>query len=124
MAQSSSETGTGSAKRPKVEWTLWALLGVLGIGVVIAVKVHLARAYELSPEGQLHGDMDEATGALEMVLKKTPADQRLALLLKSAQDPNPGLRYAAIDALGSSGTPGTADVLEHAFEDSSSVVRQ
>ena len=32
MAQSSSETGTGSAKRPKVEWTLWALLGVLGIG--------------------------------------------------------------------------------------------
>jgi peroxiredoxin len=72
----------------------------------------------------LQGDMETATGSLETVLAKTPAEQRVPLLLKYVRQPNSGLRYAAVDALGEAHGPEVADAVAGAFTDSASVVRQ
>ena len=100
--------------------TTWWLLGVLVVVSVVAV----ARLVTSRPPDPLHGDSDDATGALEQVLARTPAAARKPLLLKYVQDSSPGLRYAAVDALGSESGPDAAAAIEHAFLDSSSMVRQ
>ena len=73
---------------------------------------------------RLHGDSDEATAALVEVQAGTPPSDRQASLLRLRQDPNPGTRYAAVDALGAGKGPAAADAVEAAFTDSSAEVRE
>ncbi len=106
--------------------TTWLLLGLLLVlcGVALARQLLRHPKQPESQEARLHGDSDSATGALDEVLNKTPPDQRLAVLLKDTQDPSPGLRYAAIDALGSEHTPAVEDAIERGFTDSFSRSRE
>jgi peroxiredoxin len=104
----------------------WLLAGLLLVAVALAIRLHWTR-HPKAPESQtekLHGDFDDSTGAMSDLLSKTPESQRLPLLLKDVQDVSPGLRYAAVDALGEIQTPAAVDAIERSFTDSSSVVRQ
>lgn len=102
-------------------WGLAALLAALAVAAAIRWAPN-APSTEL--DAQLRGDAEEAVGALSAVLDKAPPGRRLPLLLRYANDGSPGLRYAAIDALGDRRGPEAADALERAFKDSSSAVRQ
>lgn len=127
MPQSFIEPQSLPKNGPKRAWTFWLLIGLLGVGLFAAVRMRLLIAkaeVKTSDEQMKQGDMEEASNALEGVLKTTPPDKRQALLLKSANDSNYGLRYAAVDILGSDHMAGSADTLEHAFQDSSSEVRK
>ena len=75
------------------------------------------------PFDPLHGGAEDATDSLSDILAKTPANERLPLLLKAANDPSPGLRYAAIDKLSERHDQKVAAPLETAFQDSSALVR-
>lgn len=100
------------------------LLGLLGV-IVIGAGVEVYRENSpVTPEQALRGDHEHAPVALSLILKKTPAEQRLPLLLKYVDDENPNLRYAAVDALGTISSPQAADALERAFRDSASMARQ
>lgn len=97
------------------------LLGMLI--VVVGIQQWRDRAHA-KPADDMHGDSETASAALSVTLAKTPEAQRLPLLLHNITDASPGLRYAAVDALGDLKTPVAADAIEAAFGDSSSVVRQ
>lgn len=104
------------ARADRFRW-MWALLGLLVI--VLAVET----AIRTRPEDPLKGDDEDATVGLAAVLSKTPPSGRIALLRKSAQDSNPGLRFAAVEAMGDTKDPALAGDVERAFTDSSSIVR-
>lgn len=110
-----AKSSRGSAR------TLFLLLAlVLAAGGLISRVRHR----QPDPEDALHGDSDEALVALESRLKKTPPAEKIPLLLQYAAQESPGLRYAAVDALGRERAPEVADALEKAFLDSASLVRQ
>lgn len=73
---------------------------------------------------RLRGDSEESLTALDELQAQTPPQGRLAQLLRLSDDPAPGLRYAAIDALGARLEPSAADAVGRAFSDSASPVRQ
>lgn len=73
---------------------------------------------------RLRGDSEESLTALDELQAQTPPQGRLPQLLRLSDDPAPGLRYAAIDALGARPEPSAADAAERAFSDSASTVRQ
>ena len=75
------------------------------------------------PFDPLHGGAEDATDSLIDLLAKTPAEKRLPLLLQDANDPSPGLRYAAIDKLSEYHNQEVAAPIEAAFQDSSVMVR-
>lgn len=102
---------------------LACLFAVLIVGS-IWVRVRLGGSEERSVEEAIRGDADEAVAALEQVLAEQPPGKRPALLLRYADDPSPGLRYAAVDALLGLRLPEHADAIEAAMTDSSSRVRQ
>jgi peroxiredoxin len=107
----------------QVPRTTWALLGIFV--VVATVGVATAFAHHRTPHfDPLNGDMDTATGAVADILKKTPEVEQTPLLLTYLQRPNPGLRYAAVDALGDQHGPQVRDAIAGAFTDSASIVRQ
>jgi thiol-disulfide isomerase/thioredoxin len=107
------------SKRNSTPQLMIILLLVAAIGAIL-----FWRNRQSSAEDDLHGDSEHASLALGDTLRKTPEADRLPLLLKHANDPSPGLRYAAIDALGNDPSPRAIAAIEHAFTDSSSVVRQ
>lgn len=93
---------------------------ILAIGGAVALRI-----YARPPvENALHGDQEDAADALPELLARTPAPDRTALLLKSAQEPYDGLRYAAVDALGKTKGAAATDAIEAAFQDSSAEVRK
>jgi peroxiredoxin len=94
---------------------------IVVVVAAIAQRTLHSRQVDSDP---LHGDSETASGALADLLAKTPAAQRAPMLLSDVQAPYPGLRYAAVDALGDIHTPQAADAVERAYTDSSSVVRQ
>jgi peroxiredoxin len=102
----------------------WFLCGVLIALTAVAVVQLLPRNEKDDPQAQLRGDAEEAAVALPLVLSGTPPAQRKPLLLQYVEDGNPGLRYAAVDALGDQRGPEVAAALERAFTDSSSMARQ
>ena len=57
---------------------------------------------------RLHGDSDDATAALAEMQAGMPQNGREASLLRLSQDPHPGTRYAAVDALGAEKSPAAA----------------
>ena len=106
-----------------------ALLAVVaGVAILAALFVRyqslLQEREEHSVEHRLRGCPDEAVGALGEVLASTPVEQHKGLLLRYADDLSPGLRYAAVDALGGLEDRSTAPAIERAFRDNASIVRQ
>ncbi len=95
------------------------------VTLALFAAVTTARLMKASPPAfdPLHGDAEDATDSLIELLAKTSADQRLPLLLRYANDPGPGLRYAAIDKLSEYHSEAVAAPLETAFQDSSVLVR-
>lgn len=110
--------------KQRVPTSTWALLGVLLVLIVVAILHPFAKKERKDPQEELYGHTEEAVDALANVLRRTPPEQRLPLLQKYSQDESPGLRYAAVDALGNEKGTEAADALERAFADSASVVRQ
>ena len=110
------------SSRPSRRSALLLTLLVALLAVAVGQYAWNHRRSEL--DIRLHGDMDDATSALDEVMTKTAASQRMPKLMKFAQDASPGLRYATMDWLKLERDPGVADALESAFQDSSSVVRQ
>ena len=100
----------------------------IAFGVLIAALVAGAAVvrYQFGPaaEDPLHGDADQAPFAMASALTKTPEAEREAQLQRYANDPSPGLRYAAVDHMADSKHSKRADALERAYTDSSSLVRQ
>ena len=122
MSQTSSPVEFNGDRRKPVRWFPWALLFLAMLTTVGLTKTYLShRAHDENP---LHGDADTASAGLDDLLKKTPTEQRIPLLRKYLHDTNPGLRYAAVDALGDSAEPAVARDIEGAFTDSASIVRQ
>ncbi len=122
MNLSSESNSLPPAPRKPSRWivgALWILAILMAAGVT--------RAYLLShksDDNPLHGDMDAATVGVADLMKKTALDKRMPLLKNYLKDSNPGVRYAAVDAMGDSGDPTTANDIENAFSDSASIVRQ
>ena len=93
------------------------------LALLAAVTTARLLKHNPPPFNPLHGDAEDATDSLIGVLAKTPSDERLPLLLRHANDPSPGLRYAAIDKLSEYRSKEVAGPLESAFQDSSALVR-
>ncbi len=100
-------------------WTLSALLIFAGIAVR-----QKAERFAGPLENPLEGDTEEAAAGVAEILERLPADQHLPRLKAFLQSSNPGLRSAAVDALGETGKPEVAPEIETAFLDSASIVRQ
>jgi len=108
----------------RVPTSTWILLSILLIVIIVAFVHPFAKKESHETQVAPYGDIEEATAALAEVLLRTPPAQRLSLLLRYAQDKSPGLRYAAVDALGNEQGTAAAKALEQAFADSASHVRQ
>lgn len=105
-------------------WLILAV-GLVAIVAALAFRFQVASEHHAAPlEEQLRGSADDAAATLPEVLRRTPKARQPALLTRYADDPSPGLRYAAVDALGDLKLPETAGVIERAFADNSSQVRQ
>ena len=108
--------------RSRFTLRILTVVAILLVGVLI-LSTRLTGQLGAAKAGLL-GDSDEAVGAIGPALARLPEKDRLAFLLRSAQDPHAGLRYAAVDALSQYPSPATASALELAFQDSASIVRQ
>ncbi len=102
---------------------LGLLCAVVGLGGLVTYQRH-QRDRPPTLMQRLHGDSDEATAALAEIQAGLPQNGREPYLLRLSQDPHPGARYAAVDALGAEKAPAGADALERAFTDSSAEVRE
>src|SRR5437763_11704807 len=122
MEQQAAEAGKAGAHSSRTLW-LALIVGLLLIGVAGVIRTAHERRHSEAEVVPLRGGAEETPAALEDALARTAEKDRLPLLLKYAQDPSPGLRYAAVDALGSQRGPAAAEAVERAFQDSSSVVR-
>jgi peroxiredoxin len=117
--------------KPASSRTVWLLIGLLLLILIVAFSPPVARLRQRAGAGSSeagaerhHGGSDAALGEVAEQLERTPAPQRVPLLLKHLDAPSPGLRYAAVDALGDERDSVAAEAIERAFTDSSSVVRQ
>jgi len=99
----------------------------LGLVLLVLTLTLIGRwvvQHNAPPENPMHGDGEEAAAALDTALARMPTANRLPYLLQSVRDSHPGLRYAAVDALGEYHSAEAADAIEQAFGDSASTVRQ
>lgn len=112
--------------RPTRRGALLAVIAAVAILAALYVRYQsvLQEKEEHSVEHRLRGCPDDAVGALSEVLASTPIEQHKGLLLRYADDRSPGLRYAAVDALGGLEDRSTAPAIERAFRDNASIVRQ
>jgi peroxiredoxin len=122
MDQSSTQTGSDNRAGKRFTWFHGAV-GTLILLLLLASAQYLRR-HRHEAVNPLQGDSDMALSGVADVLSKTPAEQRVPLLRTYAQDANPGLRYAAVDALAATHQPEVAEDIERAFMDSASIVRQ
>jgi len=106
-----------SASRPR--WL--SVLLLLVVAALIFRLIHDRAAHGKDP---LRGNLEETPLALEDALERMPNASRLPLLLTYAHDPCPALRYAALDQLSNRPSRQVADLLEQAFLDSDSKVRE
>ena len=105
-----------TARRPAV-----LAFVLLTVGLVLIGRLAIGRIF--GARNTVHEGAAEAGGQLESALERMPDAARLPYLLKAAQDPSPGLRYAAVDALSRYHSTDAADAIEFAFLDSASTVR-
>ena len=93
------------------------------LGGAIATRVQFANG-KTKPD-PLRGDSDESTSALADKMNALPQSEQITTLKSYVTDASSSLRYAAIDRLGEQHVaPRVADILENAYTDSSSIVRQ
>ena len=106
--------------------TTWLLLGLLLVAGAVALSPPVARLRrQHGDSGHHHGGSEAAVELVAAQLSKTPAAERVSLLVKHLDAESPGLRYAAVDALGEQTGSVAADAMEQrAFRDSSSPVRE
>ena len=105
---------------PKRFWVLLTALIIIAVaGGGWTYMEHRAP----SLNDQLHGDSDSATNALGTLQAETPDSQKLPQLLRLMNDPQPGTRAAAADALAAQSNPAAISALEQAYQDSSAQVR-
>ncbi len=97
--------------------------GVAGALLMIAIAL-LIRWQAIPAEDPLRGDAEDTSVALAKTLAPLSDSARISELRRFAADPSPGLRFNAIDTLSERKDPALADVLEQAYTDSSSIVRQ
>jgi cytochrome c biogenesis protein CcmG/thiol:disulfide interchange protein DsbE len=121
MGQSSTQTEPGNRSRRRITRLPWAVSALVLLSLLASFQLLRHRHKDVNP---FLGDSDMALAGVAEVLDRTPAEQRVPLLRKYARDANPGLRYAAVDALGATHRPEVADDIERAFMDSASLARQ
>ncbi len=92
--------------------------------IIIGLLFIAFKSRSQSTSDPLDGDMEEASLGLSNLIEKTPVDKKWSTLVTSTHSANPGLRYAAIDAISSLRTPDAVRLLEDALHDSASHVRQ
>jgi peroxiredoxin len=100
---------------------LFTILGVSTVWLVAASAIRSSHHHY--GEDALHGDSDEAMGALTVQLEHMPPSQHKAALLQYVASDEPGLRYAATDGLGQQHGADVVAALENSFRDSSYMVR-
>lgn len=111
------------AQRPKFSGARRLIVAAFTVAALIAGAIFV-RLWNVPAEDALHGDGDEAVGAVASAIGKLPDAEKTAQLRRYLEDPAPGLRQAAIEHIAERHDPATADVFEKAFMDSSSIVRQ
>jgi peroxiredoxin len=115
---------TPPMNRERVSRSTWVLLGLLLVTIAAA-----GTQYGLwsRTSGQGEHDHCEGEGAIRMLaaqLAGTPGRERVPLLVRLVANGNPGMRYAAVDALGNERGAEAANAIERAFRDSASLARQ
>ncbi len=75
-------------------------------------------------QAALNSGPDSAELAVAQVLARLPEVDRVPELVRFLQSPNPGLRYAAANALRDQKGPAAADALDLAYSDNSAAVRK
>ncbi|MGC8667454.1 MAG: redoxin domain-containing protein [Chthonomonadales bacterium] len=99
----------------------WALLGVAFLLITLAWWERVASSRQPNP---LEGDAEEASAALGHLLAKASPARRTHILLTALDSPNPGLRYAAVDAIGDAKDASLLPAVRRGLEDWDSAVRQ
>lgn len=114
----SETTGSNRTGRPKKTWAL--LISALAL---LAAGAGAYRMRQAKPENPLEGDAETAVAGIADVMEKTPPAERIPMLRRDLQDPNPGLRFAAVETLGGLKDPAVIPDMQGAFKDSSAIVR-
>jgi peroxiredoxin len=115
------------AETASPRWFSRALFGLFALTLMAGSVFFFAQRSLNAAEHErqeLHGNAMEAMAALSERLEQTPENERTPMLLSFAREKSPGLRLAAINALGDLRTPEAAETLEAAFQDSSASVRE
>jgi peroxiredoxin len=118
---------TGSEEPLPLRWFSRALFGLFALTAMAGLAFFYAQKTLNAAEQErqeLHGNAEDAADALGDLLEQTPENEHLPMLIKFTQEESPGLRLAAVNALGDLRKPETADALEEAFRDSSASVRE
>ena len=99
---------------------------LFGLLVCVAVTLIVQRFADRTQaeQDELRGAPDEAQTALAEKFAALPTDQRKPLLLQYVKDDSPGLRFAAVEALGEVPGKDSADAVETAFLDPVYTVRE
>jgi len=93
--------------------------------LAVAAAVAINRMYVVRASSAIVLDNSEqAVEAMDAKLRATPANQRVEMLIDQAAHGGPGMRYAAVDALGDQHGEQAEDAIERSFTDSSAQVRQ
>jgi peroxiredoxin len=101
------------------------LIGMLGaVAAAYAFVPHHPKEHTPTLEERLHGDPEDAQQALSEITSGMTHAQAEALLIKDANDPNPSLRFAAVDALSNYHDSQSLSVLKSSFSDSSADIRE
>lgn len=108
-----------AARSSRAPWLLAAAVVLVALAAAVRYRMPGDES-----EPTLRGNYEEAPAALQEVLDRAPPGERTPLLVRYATDPSPGLRYAAVDALGRQAGSAAAAALEAAFADNASLVRQ
>ena len=109
-----------NSEKPKSKVGLILLVGLIGIGGMSIYRWGFMKR-PLPPEDPLKsGHAEVVSAVLSDKLKKLPAKEAAAFIEKSLDDPNPGLRAAALEEKLASGKPGLMEDIDHAYRDSAS----
>lgn len=117
----------GAAEDASPRWFSRTLLSLLLLTATAGVTFSFAqRTLNAAAQEQqaLHGNEEDATLALNDVLETMTEERQIPLLIEYSRAVSPGLRLAAVNALGELHRADTADTFEQAFRDSSASVRE
>ena len=99
------------------------LVGLIGIGGLSIYRWGFFKPPAPPADGLQSGHSEIVSAILSDKLKRMPAKEAQKFVEQSLEDPNPGLREAALEERVASGKPGVMEELNHAYRDSSSEIR-